>query len=100
VTIEEKTATARAITGPSQPARRRHLRRKPAAPVTTTPKPSDYFGHIVQWDGDTKAQKTAWLVGPDGKRRWIPTTDVYWCPEETRAIPARTYSRRRCRPAP
>jgi hypothetical protein len=30
----------------------------------------------VQWDGDTKQQKTAWLVGQDGKRRWIPTSAI------------------------
>jgi hypothetical protein len=38
-----------------------------------------YTGHIVQWDGDTKAQKTAWLVGLDGRRHWIPSTTDYWC---------------------
>jgi len=41
--------------------------------------PADYVGHIVQWDGDTKAQKTAWLVGPDGHRRWINDTSTYNC---------------------
>lgn len=40
---------------------------------------SQYAGHIVQWDGDTKAQKTAWLVGPDLHRRWIPSSAVYYC---------------------
>jgi hypothetical protein len=43
------------------------------------PKPSDYIGHIVQWDGDRNTQKTAWLVGQDGKRYWIPTIAIYWC---------------------
>jgi surface antigen len=43
------------------------------------PQPSDYAGHIVQWDGDHKGQKTAWLVGADLKRRWIPTIEVYQC---------------------
>jgi surface antigen len=38
-----------------------------------------YIGAIVQWDGDTKAQKTAWRVGADGRRHWIPSTSVYWC---------------------
>ncbi|MDA0183650.1 CHAP domain-containing protein [Solirubrobacter phytolaccae] len=41
--------------------------------------PGAYVGHIVQWDGDTKGQKTAWLVGQDGKRRWIPTSALYYC---------------------
>ena len=41
--------------------------------------PGAYVGHIVQWDGDTKSQKTAWLVGQDGKRRWIPTSAIYYC---------------------
>jgi len=38
-----------------------------------------YIGAIVQWNGDTKAQKTAWRVGADGRRHWIPSTSVYWC---------------------
>jgi hypothetical protein len=42
---------------------------------------TNYAGHIVQWDGDTKAQKTAWLVGPDGQRRWISNTATYDCLE-------------------
>lgn len=41
--------------------------------------PGAYVGHIVQWDGDTKKQKTAWLVGQDGKRRWIPTSALFYC---------------------
>ena len=41
--------------------------------------PSAYIGHIVQWDGDTKAQKTAWLVGPDDHRRWISNIATYNC---------------------
>lgn len=43
-----------------------------------TSKPS-YVGHIVQWGGDTKKQKTAWLVGPDGHRRWISDIATYNC---------------------
>ena len=35
--------------------------------------------HIVQWSGDTKTQKTSWLVGPDGARRWISDTSTYSC---------------------
>jgi surface antigen len=38
-----------------------------------------YVGAIVQWSGDTKAQKTAWHVGADGRRHWIPSTAVYSC---------------------
>lgn len=41
--------------------------------------PGVWDGHIVQWDGDTKAQKTAWMVGPDGHRRWIPTIAIFNC---------------------
>jgi surface antigen len=38
-----------------------------------------YYGDIVQWNGDTSAQKTSWLVGADGRRHWIPSTSVYAC---------------------
>ena len=41
--------------------------------------PSAYINHIVQWNGDTKPQKTAWLVGPDLHRRWIPDISTYNC---------------------
>ncbi len=47
----------------------------PAAPVVN---PSQYDNTIVQWDGDTKTQKTAWLVS-GGKRYWIPDGGVYNC---------------------
>lgn len=43
---------------------------------------SQYNGHIVQWDGDKKLQKTAWLVSPDSKdlhRNWIPDSRTYNC---------------------
>jgi surface antigen len=46
------------------------------------PKPSNYVGHIVQWNGDRNPQKTAWLVGPEGKRYWIPTIAIYFCLKE------------------
>jgi surface antigen len=46
------------------------------------PKPSMYIGHIVQWSGDKNSQKTAWLVGGNGKRYWIPTIAIYWCLKE------------------
>ena len=38
-----------------------------------------YNGYIVQRSGDTKTQKTAWLVGPDGHRRWISDIATYNC---------------------
>ena len=49
------------------------------------PPTGTYDGHIVQWDGDTKAQKTAWLVH-SGKRFWIPDTDTFGC-LKTRGAP-------------
>lgn len=50
-----------------------HIKDQPVSPL------SKYVGHIVQWSGDKKAQKTAWLVGPDLKRRWIPDIATYNC---------------------
>ncbi|WP_375477036.1 glycoside hydrolase family 30 beta sandwich domain-containing protein [uncultured Jatrophihabitans sp.] len=41
--------------------------------------PSRYVGHIVQWEGDTSTQKTAWLVTSDGHRNWTPSSAVYNC---------------------
>ena len=48
-------------------------------PVGPPPFSAPYVGHLVQWNGDTKAQKTSWLVGIDGKRRWIPDAATYNC---------------------
>ena len=39
----------------------------------------DFVGSIVQWSGDTKSQKTSWLVEPDGRRYWISSTAQYYC---------------------
>ncbi len=39
----------------------------------------DYRRRIVQYDGDGAAQKTAWLVGNDGNRRWIPDLPTFQC---------------------
>ncbi|MCU1322225.1 MAG: O-glycosyl hydrolase [Acidobacteriaceae bacterium] len=39
----------------------------------------DLRGHMLQWNGDTHAQKTAWLVGADGHRRWIPDGSTFNC---------------------
>jgi surface antigen len=47
--------------------------------VPSGPRATDYVGTIVQWDGDKKAQKTSWLVRPDGRRYWIPSGAEYWC---------------------
>ena len=38
-----------------------------------------YANHLVQWDGDTKAQKTAWLVTPDLRRLWVPDASTWNC---------------------
>lgn len=38
-----------------------------------------YANTIVQWNADAKPQKTAWLVGADGNRRWIPDIGTYNC---------------------
>lgn len=50
---------------------------------------TSWKGHIVQWDGDQKAQKTAWLVGADGRRRWIPSIAVFRCLKD-RGVPGPT----------
>lgn len=41
--------------------------------------PAFYAGKIVQWNGDTKTQRTSWLVTPDLKRYWIPDISTYNC---------------------
>lgn len=49
---------------------------------TSNPNPSFYAKKIVQWNSDTKAQKTSWLVWPvSGKlvRYWIPDISTYYC---------------------
>lgn len=54
-----------------------------AKPTTTTAKTTTtlalpaYANRIVQWSGDTKAQKTSWFVTPDLKRLAIPDTATY-----------------------
>lgn len=50
-----------------------HVKDRPASPVAR------YAGYIVQWKGDRKKQKTAWLVGSDLRRRWIPDISTYRC---------------------
>lgn len=45
--------------------------------ISPTPA-SKWEGWIVQWDGDGKAQKTAWLVS-GGKRYHIPDTATFFC---------------------
>lgn len=44
-----------------------------------TGSPSAYAGKIVQWKGDTKPQRTSWLVSPDLKRYWVPDSSTYNC---------------------
>lgn len=49
---------------------------------TNNPNPANYAKKIVQWNGDTKAQRTSWLVWPvSGKlvRYWIPDISTYSC---------------------
>jgi hypothetical protein len=58
-------------------------------PVLNPPQYAGELGHIVQWDGDTKAQKTAWLVVNEGgqlHRHWIPSIAVYWCLKNSGAL--------------
>lgn len=38
---------------------------------------AQYAGHILTWNGDTKAQKTSWLVMPDLTRVWVPDIPTY-----------------------
>jgi hypothetical protein len=47
-------------------------------PISTM-KPSDFTRKIVQWDGDSKSQKTSWLVTADAKRYWIPDSSTFNC---------------------
>jgi hypothetical protein len=52
----------------------------PGVTVPAPPSPaSTYAGHIVQWNGDRSAQKSAWLVGIDGRRNWIADAATYNC---------------------
>lgn len=37
------------------------------------------YRHIVQWNGDNNAQKSSWLVGSDGNRRWISDGSTFNC---------------------
>ena len=49
---------------------------------STVSSATNYLGHIVQWSGDRKSQKTAWLVVNDGgklRREWISDIPTYWC---------------------
>jgi hypothetical protein len=43
--------------------------------------PSYYANKIVQWNGDTKQQKTSWYVSSDLKRYWIPDSSTFYCLE-------------------
>lgn len=49
---------------------------------TNNPNPANYAKKIVQWNGDTKAQRTSWLVWPVSSklvRYWIPDISTYYC---------------------
>jgi hypothetical protein len=55
-----------------------------------------HVNHIVHWNGDTKAQKTAWyvsmtlvppLASPVPMRHWIPDIQTYWCLVNQRHAP-------------
>ena len=59
--------------------RLRILRTSPYMPDNFIHFRDTYIGGIVQWNLDTKPQKTAWRVGKDGMRHWIPSTSVYSC---------------------
>jgi hypothetical protein len=43
----------------------------------------EYLDDIIQWSGDSSAQKAAWLVVRNAagtlERRWIPTSEIYYC---------------------
>ena len=43
----------------------------------------DYRRKMVTYDGDTSSQKTSWLVGNDGKRRWVPDLPTFQCLHDT-----------------
>jgi hypothetical protein len=38
-----------------------------------------FVGSIVRWNGDTKPQKTSWLVGQDRRRRWVSDVRTFDC---------------------
>jgi len=40
---------------------------------------SDYRGHVVQYKWESGSQKTSWMVGADGYRRWIADSSTYNC---------------------
>jgi O-glycosyl hydrolase len=40
---------------------------------------SAYRNHIVNWNGDTSQQKTAWVASSELKRYWIPDAGTYNC---------------------
>jgi hypothetical protein len=49
---------------------------------------AQYLGHLVQWDGDDKQQKTAWLVVNNNghlERHWVPSSSIFNCLKTTGA---------------
>jgi surface antigen len=80
--VEAVTSTYIVITADnfgSDTDRLKILRTSPYMPDNFIHFKDTYIGAIVQWDGDTKAQKTAWRVGADGRRHWLPSGSVYSC---------------------
>ncbi len=55
---------------------------KPIITPTASPAPGIYAKKIIQWNGDTKVQKTSWLVWPLASklvRYSIPDSSTYYC---------------------
>ena len=52
-----------------------------------------YANTIVQWNADPSPQRTAWLVGEDGKRRWIPDVGTFGCLQQRVGGPRRLAAR-------
>ncbi len=67
------------LTSPTRGNSVRGFLHSPRNGAVNPPDLQRYANRIVQWDGDTKTQKTAWLVTPDLRRLWIPDGGTYWC---------------------
>lgn len=48
---------------------------------------TNYKRTIVQWNGDQSNQKSSWLVGADGYRRWISDISTFNCLKYDAGIP-------------
>lgn len=58
-----------------EPAFNRHVIGRDRMPEV----PGDWANHIVQWDGDTKTQKTSWLVSAGYLRNHIESSAQFFC---------------------